>query len=105
MYDIVITKVKWRDNMLINGTSSIQGVYKNYKVKSKENAYETKANLDVANISQTGNDFAFTMEKLRNSEDVRTEKVESIKKQIENETYKVDSNNIARAMLLGEINF
>ena len=35
----------------------------------------------------------------------RTEKVESIKKQIENETYKVDSNNIARAMLLGEINF
>lgn len=91
--------------MLVNGASSVQGIYKNYKIKSKAGVYETKNSADISDISQVGKDFSFTMEKLKNSELVRTEKVQNIKKQIENSTYNVDSTNIARAMLLGEMNY
>ena len=44
------------------------------------------------------------MDKLKKVEDVRTDKVQSIKEQIENGTYKVDSKKLAKAMLFGETN-
>ena len=90
--------------MQINNTTSVQGVYNNYKVKQKSNPYVEKQASDVAEISQWGKDFAFTMEKLKNVEEIRTDKVQSIKEQIQNGTYKVDSTKLAKAMLLGETN-
>ena len=68
------------------------------------NAYVEKQATDVAEISQLGKDFAFTMDKLKKVEEVRTDKVQSIKEQIENGTYKVDSKKLAKAMLFGETN-
>ena len=90
--------------MQINNATSVQGIYNNYMVKQKNNPYVEKQAADVAEISQLGKDFAFTMDKLKKVEDVRTDKVQSIKEQIENGTYKVDSTKLAKAMLFGETN-
>lgn len=92
--------------MKVEGANPISGVYNAYnvkKVKSKTQAYVSSNNLDIE-ISQSGREFSFAMEKLKNLEPIRKGKVESIKKEISNGNYIVDSAKIARAILLGETN-
>jgi len=90
--------------MQINNATSVQGIYNNYKVKQKNNPYVEKQAADVAEISQLGKDFASERNNAEKVEEVRTDKVQSIKEQIENGTYKVDSKKLAKAMLFGETN-
>ena len=91
--------------MKINNTSPVSGLYNNYKKVTKKNSnYGINKNFDIE-ISQTGKDFATAMEKLKSVEPVRKEKVEHIKNEIKNGTYVVDSVKVARAMLLGEVNY
>lgn len=74
------------------------------KNKVKSNDFSSYMKQGSVEISQRGKEFSYAIEKLNSLPEIRKEKVENIKNQIKNGTYRVDAGNIARAILLGEIN-
>lgn len=90
--------------MKVSNSRPVGGVYGVYK-KSGPGSFVSEKIGDIdLSISQRAVDFSSAMEKLKGVEPVRREKVENIKKQIQNGSYVIDSAKIARAMLFGEIN-
>lgn len=91
--------------MKISHIRGVNETYNNFnKNKIKQPNFSDYMKEENIEISQKGKDFSLAMEKLRALPDIREERVNSIKKQIEQGTYEIDSLKIARAMLLGEIN-
>lgn len=65
------------------------------KVKTDKTAKDT----DQLKISENAVEFQYGLQKLKNVEDIRMDKVERIKAQIQAGTYHVDGKQIAEKML------
>lgn len=64
--------------------------------KAKDN---NKTKEDQINISDKAKEVQFGLSKLKDVEEIRTEKVETIKEQIKTGTYNIDGEKIAEKML------
>ncbi len=82
--------------MRINGLDKISH-YQGVEHKSKKKLALQKG--DEYKVSDLGSEFQFAMKKLREKELDRSEKVNAIKKSIENRTYKVSADTLASKML------
>lgn len=99
--------------MRINKTDNAMQIYNKNNVAKNENVdkankvAEQQANQkagvikDKLEISSEAMEYQHAMKKLENVEDIRMEKVEKIKKQIEAGTYKIDGNKIAAKIIEG----
>ncbi|KDR94754.1 anti-sigma-28 factor, FlgM family [Peptoclostridium litorale DSM 5388] len=82
--------------MKINGFSNIQKIMKTYGKSSTENVKGNKIESDKIEISQAGRDYQFAMEAIGKLPEIRSEKVEAIKVDVQSGTYKVDKEKIAQ---------
>lgn len=83
----------------IGGISGVSGVYgKKGDLKVNKTA-QIEPKKDVAAISKAGKDFAIAMKAVRQSPDVREEKVAEIKSKIENGEYNVSGKDIAEKLI------
>lgn len=89
--------------MRINKINNALQIYNNNKgaKKLKEN---NKVKEDKIDISSVAKDAQFAMSKVKDVEEVRTEKVEKIKEQVKAGTYKIDAGKIAEK-ILEDLNF
>ena len=72
---------------------------KNQKTDSLSKTAKPGPNLDKVEFSQTARDVKEAREQLESIPDVREEKVQEIKTQVEEGTYKVDGKKIAFNMI------
>lgn len=85
--------------MRINRVDNVFQAYnKNTGVKKVKSGNMSK-DLDQVKISEKAMEFQFAMQKIKEIPDVRREKVDTIKKQIESGTYEVDGKKIAEKIL------
>lgn len=82
-----------------NGINKILNIYKNQGNVGKTTKSDKVKKTDQLNISSAGRDFQIAMDEIKNQPEIRTDKVEELKKQIETGTYKVDSKAIAEKMM------
>lgn len=81
--------------MRINKLDNIFQLYnKNSGVNKVKSESGTKAS-DEIKISEKALEFQFAMEKVKNVEIMRKDKVDKIKQQVQSGTYEVDGNKIA----------
>lgn len=78
-----------------NQISQIYGV--NGKMKTSQASRVSKT--DKVEISSFGRDLQIAKQAVANSPDVRTDKVEQLKSQIQNGTYNVDADSFAEMLL------
>lgn len=90
--------------MRINNIDNVFQVYnKNTGVKKVKTEKMTKE-TDQIKISERAIEFQFALQKIKDVEEIRMEKVEDIKNKIKAGTYEIDGEKIAEKML-EEINF
>lgn len=77
------------DKISIGQAVGYQKINKKQEIK-KEDAFQ---------ISELGSDYQFAMKKVHESELNRSEKVDRIKKEIENRTYNISAQDVASKML------
>ena len=80
--------------MRINSFDKVNQLYKANSTNKaqKINAY---GGNDQVQISQMGKDFQIAKAAVKNSADIRTDKVDAIKKQMEQGTYQVSNKDVA----------
>jgi len=94
----------------INKIGGISGIYSNQKVGLKKDIKETdqaKGKMDEVKISKEAMDFQLVMKAAkaaRNVPDIREEVIAPIKEKLDNNTYEVDSSNIADKLLARKFN-
>ncbi|EOC99396.1 flagellar biosynthesis anti-sigma factor FlgM [Caldisalinibacter kiritimatiensis] len=75
-------------------------VYRKQSSNDKKVSAAKKASKrDELNISNQGKDFQVAMKALKNTPDIRKEKVAEIKRQISTGTYNIDSGKIVEKIL------
>ncbi len=88
--------------MKINNISQInqvQKVMKAYGNNKTEKVQKAALKEDQIDISQKGKDFQIAMEAYKNLPEVREEKINELREQINSGTYKVDKEKLAKAMV------
>ena len=79
--------------------TSASGIYEQSINKKDEAIQSNKNKKDEVKISDYGKDYQTVVNNLPNVPDVREEKVNSIKEQIDNGTYNLNPENIADKIL------
>ena len=89
--------------MRITGNvGNVTGVYTNDKRISRiENTNKISPASDDVKISSVGKDFSFAMNAVKNTPDIRMDRVNEISARLERGEYNVSGNDIA-AKILGE---
>lgn len=82
-----------------NNINKALNVYNNQITANKTSKSERGKRPDQLNISSEARDFQIAMEQVKKQPEVRIEKVEALKKQIEAGTYNVDPRQIAEKMM------
>lgn len=92
--------MKWRSvrDMRIDGINRIHEAYRAQSVANKPKVNEITKKDEVA-LSETAKDFQTILSKLKDVPEVREDKVEAIKKQIQAGTYNVKAEDVADKML------
>lgn len=85
--------------MKINGVSNIHKVMKAYKTNKVQNVNKVSLKEDKIEISQAGKDYQFAIEALKNTEDIREDKVNDIKIRIDNGTYTIDKHKLSKSIV------
>ena len=80
--------------MRINSFDKVNQVYK-ANAASKAQRSSAYGGSDQVQISQLGKDFQIAKNAVKNSSDIRMDKVEAIKKQMEQGTYQVSNKEVA----------
>ncbi len=81
--------------MRINNNISIQNAYKSYSTNVKNVQKPAKAEqVDKLNISQSAKDYQVAMDAFKNLPEIRQQKVENIKNQINLGQYKPSTDEI-----------
>lgn len=83
----------------VPNVSEIYG--KNNKVSKVNNVERTASKRDVVSISTSGKDFKAVLDAIKQSPDIREDKVAEISRKLEKDEYKVSSNDIADRILNG----
>lgn len=89
--------------MKINGVNNVQSVMKAYGANKTEKVQKISLKEDKIEISQTGKDFQIAMEAFKNLPEVREEKINELRSQIESGTYTVDKDKLANSIIKGQI--
>lgn len=82
-----------------NNINKMLNTYNNQATTNKSNKLERGKRADELNISSAARDFQIAMEQVKKQPEVRAEKVEALKKQIEAGNYTVDAKQIAEKMV------
>lgn len=82
-----------------DGINKILNIYKNQGNVSKTNKLQKSDKRDELNISNEAHEFQLAMKAVKEQPEIREEKVNELKKQVENGTYKVDARKIAEKMM------
>ena len=82
-----------------NSINKVLNMYNNQVNTNKANKSQEGKKADQLNISPEARDFQLAMKQVKNQPEIRTEKVEEIKKQIQAGTYKVDAKAISEKMM------
>ena len=80
--------------MRINSFDKVNQLYKS-SASSKVQKSSGYAGSDQVQISQMGKDFQIAKAAVKNSSDIRVDKVNAIKKQMEQGTYQVSNKEVA----------
>ena len=89
--------------MRITGSPNIQNVLKTYNKNVKKNEEVEKPGFksDKVEISNEARDYQVAMQALKDVPEVRSEKVNAIKEQIDSGHYKPNAEQIAEQILKG----
>lgn len=82
--------------------NNIQKVLKIYNNQNSKKEIKSAARLgkrDELKLSDEAREFQIALKALENTPDVREEKIEEIRQQIQSGTYEIDSKKIAEKML------
>ena len=82
-----------------NNINKMLNVYQNQATTNKSKESQKAKKTDSLNISSEARDFQIAMETIKNQAEVRMEKVEKIRKQVESGVYKVDAKAISEKMM------
>ena len=86
--------------MRIDTYNQVASIYKLNQPRKATAAYGANAySKDEVSISQAGKDFQIARQAVANAKDVREDKVEALKRQIENGTYNVKPEDFAAKLL------
>lgn len=85
--------------MRINKPNNVFQVYNKNQGVKKVKSDKVNKNEDQLKISEEAMDFQFALQKLKGVEDIRRDKVEGLKKQVQSGTYVVDGNKIAEKIM------
>ncbi|MBU5427815.1 flagellar biosynthesis anti-sigma factor FlgM [Tissierella pigra] len=84
--------------MRINKMGNVFKVYnENHSVKKVKD--KNTNDKDQVKLSEQAVEFQYALKKVKEVEEIRTEKVENIKKQIQTGTYKIDGKKIAEKII------
>ncbi|OPJ56056.1 flagellar biosynthesis anti-sigma factor FlgM [Alkalithermobacter paradoxus] len=89
--------------MKISGVSNIQNVMKAYSKTKAQSVTKPQQKEDKIEISQVGKDFQMAMNAIKDIPDIRLDKVEEIKAQIQSGNYSVDIEKLAHAIINNKI--
>lgn len=81
----------------IGNIQSMMNVYKNQGLKTNES--KSASRMDEVQISSEALDFQTVLNAAKNIPDIRQDKVNELKQQIDSGTYRVDAHKIAEKML------
>ena len=85
--------------MRINKTDNVFQIYNKNQGVKKVNTDKMPKDTDQLKISDEAIDFQYALQKLKNVDDIRMEKVENIKAQIQAGTYEISGSKIAEKMI------
>ena len=85
--------------MRINKTDNVFQIYNKNQGVKKAKADRMPKEADQLKISDAAIDFQHALQKLKNVEDIRMEKVDGLKAQIQAGTYEISGNKIAEKMV------
>jgi negative regulator of flagellin synthesis FlgM len=85
--------------MRINGVNNIDQVYKSKKTSKAYNAQGVESSKDVVTLSNFAKDLSVAKKAVNQAPDVRMERVNSLKAQIEAGEYNISASQIAEKML------
>jgi negative regulator of flagellin synthesis FlgM len=85
--------------MRINGVNNIDQVYKSKKTSKAYNAQGVESSKDVVTLSNFAKDLSVAKKAVNQTPDVRMERVNSLKAQIEAGEYNISASQIAEKML------
>jgi negative regulator of flagellin synthesis FlgM len=85
--------------MRINGVNNIDQVYKSKKTSKAYNAQGVESSKDVVTLSDFAKDLSVAKKAVNQTPDVRMERVNSLKAQIEAGEYNISASQIAEKML------
>lgn len=89
--------------MNINRVNNIQKVMSAYGANKTEKVQKPSMKEDKIEISQKGKDYQIAMDAFKMLPDVRTDKINELKSQIENGTYSIDKDKLVNSMVNGLI--
>jgi len=90
--------------MRINNVENVFQVYNRNTGTKKVKSEKSLKDSDEIKISEKAIEFQFALQKVKDVEEIRSSKVDTIKNQIQAGTYHVDGKKIAEKML-DSINF
>ena len=85
--------------MRIDAYNAVNQIYQTATQTQKINKEKKIAKDDKFEISQTGKDLAVAKKAISDVPDIREEKVETIKKQMKEGTYRVSTEDVAEKIL------
>ncbi|NLX63042.1 MAG: flagellar biosynthesis anti-sigma factor FlgM [Tissierellia bacterium] len=86
--------------MKINKTNNILGIFFNRNTNKVDKSRNSNKK-DKLEVSDKAKDFQVALEKFKSLPDIRKEKVERLKKEVQSGTYKVEGRRIAEKILEG----
>ncbi|MCQ4923204.1 flagellar biosynthesis anti-sigma factor FlgM [Tissierella carlieri] len=90
--------------MRINKIDNIFQVYNKNSGVKKVNSDKGSKDIDQIKISEKAIEFQYALQKIKDVEEIRMDKVEDIKNQVQSGTYHIEGKKIAEKML-ESINF
>jgi negative regulator of flagellin synthesis FlgM len=85
--------------MRINGVNNVDQVYKTKKANKAYHTQGVESNKDVVTLSNFAKDLSVAKKAVDQTSDVRMERVNSLKAQIEAGEYNISASQIAEKML------
>ena len=85
--------------MRINKLDNVFQVYNKNVGSAKIKSNETPKEKDQIKISDKAVEFQFALQKIKDTADIRMEKVEGLKQQVQAGTYNVDGKEIAEKII------
>lgn len=89
--------------MKINKTDKVVQVY-NSMISNKANISKNRKEKDKINLSERAKDYQFAMNKIKEIPDIRIDKVNRLKEQVQSGNYNVEGKKIVEKMF-ESINF